>query len=296
MEGEAFVPGHITGFFEIYLEEDDPLKCGSRGAGFCISKGASTHIELTRAEKQSVIIKFNGEFAPPASTSRRVVDLILGSEPYEVIIDTSTELPISQGLGLSGAGALGTAIALDDALDLNNSPDKLVGYAHMAEVESRTGLGDVIAQSRGGLEMRNRPGAPPHGLLKVRRWEEEVLIVVFEPPLSTKHILTSPAYQVIINKLASRMLEEFEAGLTPELFVKLAREFTEQSDLTSEVLLKALKQVPEGFGAGMAMLGNSLFITGEGAHGLAVNFNKLGKCIKTEVYNKGAFNQTATIQ
>ena len=289
LKAKSFVPGHITGFFEIHLSDKDPMKCGSRGAGFCIKMGVTTTVKLNEGEGQKVNIKFNGEQAENAITTIRVVELMLGSKPYDVNIDMEFDLPLSQGLGMSGAGALGTAIAIDKALDLKLPQDQLVGYAHRAEVEGRTGLGDVMAQSRGGLEMRTRPGAPPFGEISVQKWDAEVLLVIIEPPLETSKIITSPERKKAINDLGGRLLEKYEAEQNPENFLKLSREFTEQTNLASEQLLEALSKVPVEYGAGMAMLGNTLFVVGEGAHDLAPDFESMGQCIQTEVENIGAF-------
>lgn len=286
MKGSAFVPGHITGFFEIHLDDTDPLKCGSRGAGFCVELGVRTEVVIEEAEKQEVIIRFNGVPAQSANTTRRVVDLMLNTQPYRVRIDAEHELPVSQGLGLSGAGALSTAVAIDKALGLNNDIDTLVSHAHRAEVECRTGLGDVIAQSRGGLEMRTAPGAPPHGKILSQKWETEVLLVVFEPPLTTRQVLMDPQRKEAINNIGNKLLEVFEADMNPPRFLKLSREFTIRSGLASDSIMRALRDVPFEHIAAMAMLGNCLFMVGEGTHKLAECFTTAGQCIETRVYNR----------
>ena len=289
MKGEAFVPGHITGFFEIHLDDCDPLKCGSRGAGFCVDKGARTTVRIEEAAEQAVSIKIDGAPAPPASTSRRVIDLMLDNQPYNVEIETSLELPVAQGMGISGAGALGTAIATDSALDLKGDKDALVAIAHRAEVESRTGLGDVIAQSRGGLEIRTAPGAPPHGQVQVQNWEAAVLLVVFDPPLTTKQVLTDPERKAAINHIGSGMLEVFNADQTPGRFLKLSREFTMRSGLASKSLMDAMRNVPLEYTAAMAMLGNTMFVLGDDLHQMAIEFDDIGRCIFTKINNSGAF-------
>jgi pantoate kinase len=290
LQSSVFVPGHITGFFEIYLDNENPLRCGSRGAGFCIDSGAIVDVRLKKSEKQKIDVTINGEPAPYADTSRRVVDFLLGSEPYDVKIDTALQLPVSQGLGMSGAGALGAAIAIDRALGLKTDREILIGYAHSAEVESRTGLGDVIAQSRGGLELRTEPGAPPYGNIEVQPWEADILLVVIEPPLSTKRVLTSPDHQDIINAIGSEMLKLYRENQTPANFLELSRRFTVDTGLASEKLNEALEAVPEGYGAGMAMLGNTLFIAGPNVNKLIDDFNSFGECITTRVYNKSPFD------
>jgi pantoate kinase len=289
LKGEAFVPGHITGFFEIHLDDSDPLKCGSRGAGFCVAKGARTTVRIEDAKEQAVSISIDGAPAPPASTSRRVVDLMLDDQPYDVDIETKLELPVAQGMGISGAGALGAAIAIDSALGLSSGRDALVAIAHRAEVESRTGLGDVIAQSKGGLEMRTAPGAPPHGQINVQTWESELLLVIFNPPLTTKQILTDPERKAAINHIGSGMLDVFGADQTPGRFLKLSREFTMRSGLASKSLMDALRHIPLEYTAAMVMLGNTMFVFGNDLHKIATEFEDSGRCILTKIDNQGAF-------
>ena len=192
-------------------------------------------------------------------------------------------------MGISGAGALGLAIAMDSALDLKSDNDALVAIAHRAEVESRTGLGDVIAQSRGGLEMRTAPGAPPHGHIRVQNWEAEVLLVVFDPPLTTKQVLTDPERKAAINHIGSGMLEVFAQDQSPQRFMKLAREFTMRSGLASKSLMDALRQIPLEYTAAMAMLGNTMFVLGDDLQKIATEFEDIGRCIFTKINNEGAF-------
>ena len=48
MKGSAFVPGHITGFFEIF-DHEDSIKAGSRGAGVVLDKGVY-HLQIAGAK------------------------------------------------------------------------------------------------------------------------------------------------------------------------------------------------------------------------------------------------------
>jgi pantoate kinase len=289
MQAEAFVPGHITGFFEIHLDSSDPLKCGSRGAGFCIDKGARTKVTVDTSDKFNVKEILNGsELTAEGSTTHRVVKSLLGTGAYDVAVETIAEVPVSQGLGMSGAGALGTAMALDAALELGSSTETLVAHAHRAEVENRSGLGDVAAQARGGLEVRTAPGGPPFGSIETAAWDEKILLVVLEPPLSTEQIITSTEHRAKLNSLCAELLNKLGMPPEPKLFLELAREFTLKSGLASDLLLEALETVPKGCGAGMAMLGNTLYITGKNVHGLAPDFQRFGKCILADVDNRGA--------
>ena len=58
-------------------------------------------------------------------------------------------MPLGCGFGLSGAAALATAYALNEYLSLGKAREALAMIAHVAEVENRTGLGDVCSHTMG---------------------------------------------------------------------------------------------------------------------------------------------------
>jgi len=146
--GEAFAPGHITAFFVGY-DDVNPFRKGSRGAGLCTTLGIHTVARAREDRAQSIEVYINDEPAK-AESSERAARLLLGSAQYEVKILQKQQLPVSQGFGMSGAGALSTVLALDEALGLGRKRDDLVGLAHRSDVEGGTGLGDVMPQSVGG--------------------------------------------------------------------------------------------------------------------------------------------------
>ena len=78
--------------------------------------------------------------------------------PSPVRVETELLMPLGSGFGASGAGALSCAYALNGAFDLGLFASQVGEAAHGAEVVSGTGLGDVIAQSTGGLVVRLSPG------------------------------------------------------------------------------------------------------------------------------------------
>ena len=51
-QGEAFCPGHVTAFFEV-VEDPDPRRKGSRGAGLSLSLGVKTMARVRDAVKIS---------------------------------------------------------------------------------------------------------------------------------------------------------------------------------------------------------------------------------------------------
>jgi pantoate kinase len=147
----AFCPGHITAFFEV-VEDEDVLRKGSRGAGLCLSKGIMTSVEVSDSERQEISVYIDRVLLDDTVTELAVRKW-MGDRKLSVVIDSKNELPVSQGFGMSGAGALSTIVALADATRSDQSSEELVRIAHIAEVESLTGLGDVYPQSMGPVPL-----------------------------------------------------------------------------------------------------------------------------------------------
>src|SRR2546425_6607493 len=101
-ESEAFCPGHVTAFFEV-VEDPDPRKKGSRGAGLCLSLGVRTVARVREAPRTSIDILVNGR-RQKADVTQAVADKILRDGSFEVKILSESPLPVSQGFGVSGAG------------------------------------------------------------------------------------------------------------------------------------------------------------------------------------------------
>jgi len=163
----AFVPGHVTAFFSVH-RRDDPARSGSRGAGIALSDGATATVEP--APETRVSLDDSG--ADRGDGADRDGDA--GIEPVERVLDAldvtarvgiDADLPVGAGFGVSGAAALGTALAANRAFDRAHTENDLIRIAHVAEVEADTGLGDVVAQARGGVPIRLEPGAPGNGRL-----------------------------------------------------------------------------------------------------------------------------------
>jgi pantoate kinase len=255
---KAFCPGHITAFFEV-VEATEPLKRGSRGTGFCISKGVTTEVKVNSTSDQKLEIKFNGEKAE-AETTELVARMLMGTREFDVMVESNIELPLSQGFGMSGAGALSTALALNEAIDLNYGIDELVGVAHSAEVEAMTGLGDVYPQSLGGLEVRLNAGAPPHGKIEVKNSTHELTLCVLGEELKTKDILRNPLNRKRISEVGRDCLERYIVDQSWQNLFRLSREFAEKTGLIKADIMDAILAVENNGGmAGMPMLGNSIF-------------------------------------
>ena len=142
---KAWVPSHITGFFAAH-RHDKPHLSGAEGAGLCLSLGAATIVEPAPDLERTEIL-LNGK-ASEAPVSRFVADRLAGDRG-PVRLKTKLDMPSGAGFGASGAGALGAAYALNSCFDLGLTAKQAATMAHEAEVISRTGRGDVIAQNSG---------------------------------------------------------------------------------------------------------------------------------------------------
>lgn len=284
-QGEAFCPGHVTAFFEV-CENADPRKKGSRGAGLSLSLGVRTTARVRESTRPSLEAFFNGK-PLKAEVTERAAAMILRGRSYEAKILSDSPLPVSQGFGVSAAAALSTTLAIDDALGQGIPRDELVAAAHVAEVESSTGLGDVVPASMGGMDLRLEPGAPGH--CEVRKFEvsEELLLAVLGPEVPTKAVLRDPAKVAAINRSGATCVREFTREPTFERLFDLGNRFSEETGLASRSVLEVMRASRMFGRASMVMLGNSIFAAGNRDH-LATLFLKFGTLMRCEVDNEGA--------
>lgn len=282
----AFCPGHITAFFEI-VESEETVKKGSRGVGFCISKGVLTNVRTKKSKGQKLEIRVNGKKVE-AETTELVIRIMLRAKELDVKVNTKTELPLSQGFGMSGAGALSTAFALNKAAGLNMSKSELVRIAHVAEVEAMTGLGDVYPQSLGGLEIRVEAGAPPHGRIIKKRAERNIILCVLGEELETKDVLGRPVARRNISEIGRKCIENYLKEPSWQKLFELSRDFGLKTELASQKILRAILTVDkEGGKAAMAMLGNSVFASGNMKR-LTNVLKEFGKVYQCKIENRGA--------
>lgn len=263
----VYVPGHITGLFEI-CSARDLFHMGSRGSGFCIDKGVKTTVTVqshANDAQPSVVHVFFDSRSAAAPVTRTVVHRLLVDTPgtYEIWIHHEFDIPIGVGLGASGAGALGTAWCLAEALRLKKNPQELAQIAHIAEVENRTGLGDVIAQFHGGFEIRHKPGAPGIGEITVldNVWARDVVCFCFGEEIETAKVLRDPRMAQRISQMGQQLLEELTAEFSLKAFCKLSQRFAKTTGLVTPqvtAILRQAKRVGVELGS-MIMLGNSVF-------------------------------------
>ncbi|MFB6252669.1 MAG: pantoate kinase [Halobellus sp.] len=250
-ESTAFVPGHVTGFFSAH-PDDDPSAAGSRGAGITLSHGVD--VRVRRGRDRSV--RLNG-----VPVDLEAVDTVLGALSAEdAVVNAETPLPLGAGFGVSGASALATAYAVNAVYDTQRTENELVGIAHRAEVEAGTGLGDVVAQARGGLPIRLDPGGPAHGRLDGVPASPRVEYVTFGS-VSTETVLSGDTRA--LTAAGERALSALRAEPTPSRFLALSRRFAREADLLTDRVGDAITEVREAGGdAAMAMLGDTVFAFG----------------------------------
>jgi pantoate kinase len=259
----TFSPGHITGFFQICDQPMDPLLKGSRGAGVSITHGVTTRVSVKKSSKTFVKIGINGNITESAEVSEHVIKTFLSRVEgnYIVSVEHNVKIPIGSGYGASGAGALSLALALNKVFDLGLTRIEAAQVAHIAEVKCKTGLGTVIAETYGGLEIRMKPGAPGIGEIKNIHLTDEYAIVCLNfDSISTKEVLINEKLSQKINKAGEKLVYELLMQPTPNMFMEFSRKFAEQVGLISERMWKTLREADrKGFTCSMPMLGESVF-------------------------------------
>lgn len=272
---QAFAPAHISGIFVIDIKKEPELS-GSMGAGICLQDGAVT--KVSAAEKTT--IKINGAVSE-ATTTLSAINL-LTSQP--VLIETELGIPIGAGFGASGAGALSTALALNEALSLNMTFNELAQAAHIAEVTNRTGLGDVAGQTCGGMDIRKKAGIPPVGIIDRIPCREIPVSWVSFGGISTKSVLSDSLKKKTINKAGKSRLKELLKKPTLLNFFRQSGAFAKEIELMSSEVRDAIEAVEAMGGlASQAMLGNTVFAIND--NGALLEF---GDAYESRISNAGA--------
>jgi len=285
MKASSFAPGHVSGFFEPIYWQFDASRSGSRGSGINLSLGAVSETIIKSSTKQNIEIYINNKLSK-APVTKLAVKKLIGDATLNVIINTDLHLPIGQGFGMSGAGALSATTALAKLLKIPK--EQAIKTSHFAEVQLHTGLGDVIASSFGGIEIRREAGLPPWGIIEHIPGKYEVVLCVVGKKMDTKKILTNPNS---INEIASygryctkKLLEK---PSLENLFC-LSQMFTVKTKLADKKVLKAIESANKHGMASMCMLGNSLFAIGD-TNKLCETLTSYGKTYICSVADYGVY-------
>ena len=298
----VFVPSHITGFFSIF-DNENPLLKGSLGAGVLLDKGVITEMEKDEeADSNGLSILINGKKDEYNEVIiLKTIELMekeLSFNLENVIIRQTIQVPIGCGFGTSASSAIGTAICINECFGLGLSIEECGQYAHLAEVELGTGLGDVIAELSKGIVLRTKPGAPGFGEAKSIVPHEKEGFGVFESlksdfyvitkslgEISTASIIQDPKHKKIITQAGLEIGEEFnkkDDGIvigskfknkfnvavdsefneeeTIKKFMNASLKFAKKTHLINDELLKIVHKLHgRVLGSSMAMLGNTIF-------------------------------------
>jgi pantoate kinase len=260
MKGIAFAPGHISAFFEPVYSGQNMDRSGSRGAGINISLGALSQVTVKPTSQHTITISINGS-PSKAPVTKLALKYLVGETPLRITVDTMLDLPVSQGFGMSAGGALSSTLALADLLNLPR--DNAVKAAHYAEVQLRTGLGDVIASSFGGIEIRREAGLPPWGMLEHIPGKYDMVLCVIGKEIETKKILSDAARLREIASYGRYCTKKLLEKPSVEHLFSLAWEFTRKIGLADDLVLQAIEAANQYGMASMCMLGNSVFGMGD---------------------------------
>ncbi len=246
----AFAPGHVTAVFSA-VPDPDPLEAGSRGVGFTVEDGVTVDVEPA---KHTVVW----------SDGRRVdvepVERVLSLMEVDARVELECDVPVGCGFGASGAATLATALAANVEFTLGLEREQAVAAAHVAEVESGTGLGDVVPQSIGGVVTRVEPGAPELGLFGAVEHDSPLVEYTTFGGLDTQEVLGDDDRMALVNQAGESALDGFLKNPGFDRMVDVSWEFALESGLPTERVVDTVGEArQQGGKASMAMLGETAF-------------------------------------
>ncbi|MDH3793716.1 MAG: GHMP kinase [Nitrosopumilus sp.] len=298
MEATAFCPAHVTGFFKAHLDDNQNNleNLGSMGAGFSIKQGVTTRvkIETRNDQKSNFEISSYGYQSDKTDVSEYVLNefLRLGEFSTKFFkIEHDISIPVGYGLGSSGAVALSLSFALDQALKTKLDKTTIGQIAHNAEVNCKTGLGDVLGSFHGGFEIRVKPGAPGIGYVEKITTDKISIIMICFSPISTNKFIKEHLSQ--INGLGGKMVNRLLESKNYEHFQDMSLEFAKYVDVMTPRMQKLVNELSKNnIKCGIALFGETIFsmIPQEKENEVLGIIQKYsdGIIIKSELDNDGA--------
>jgi len=259
---EYYVASHITGFFVPFFS-DDFLKTGSTGAGVSLSLGLKTKVGI-RDGNGAVSVYLNGskKSRNSATVSFRCIDLIKKRYPKslenkDILIEHESDVPIDSGFGASASAALGICFSIKDLLEI--SANECVRIAHETEVKNLSGLGDVVAEVKGGVEIRKTPGVD--GILENIPSNGLKVLGVSLGEKRTESVLKNSEKVKIIEKFGTKMLKKLISEPSVERLMECSRTFTYKTELMSKEVLNLVEIISEinTYNAAGIMIGEGAF-------------------------------------
>ena len=250
----AFCPGHVSCVFQP-VDSYDAMSTGSRGIGIRLNKGATATVSVR--DDPVVNIYLDGVMET-AHITRMVAQSLAPGVGFDIRIEN--DLPVSQGFGMSAAGAVATGICIADITGQTRSD--AFAAAHMAEVTGGGGLGDVAAIVSGGdIPVRTVAGLPPFGRVENAGFSMDSLtLAVIGGELRTDTVLGDPVALKRVRDAAVDAMESFQADPSYENLFAVSNAFSSDSGLESPAVRRGIERLKDrGHRAGMCMLGNSIF-------------------------------------
>ena len=264
-EAKAFCPAHVTGFFKAHLDDDQNNleNLGSMGAGFSIKQGVTTQVKIQSKDNQKSHFKIStqGYQSDKTDISEYVLDEFLKlGEFSDKFFDINHEIsiPVGYGLGSSSAVALSLSYALDQALETRLDRTKIGQIAHNAEVNCKTGLGDVLASYHGGFEVRIKAGAPGIGNVEKIPTEKISILMICFSPISTNKFIKERLSQ--INGLGGKMVNRLLESKNYEHFQDMSLEFANYVNVMTPKMQKLVDEFTKNkLKCGIALFGETVF-------------------------------------
>ncbi|MFQ5782378.1 MAG: pantoate kinase [Nitrosopumilus sp.] len=264
MEAVAFCPAHITGFFKAHLEDSQSIEdLGSMGAGFSIKQGVTTRVKVTikNGQESDFRITTSGYQSDKTDVSEFVLNEFLKLGDFsEKFFDIKHEIsiPVGYGLGSSSAVALSLSFALDQALNTKLDKTTIGKIAHNAEVNCKTGLGDVLASFHGGFEVRVKPGAPGIGDVEKISTEKISIIMICFSPISTNEFIKKHLSQ--INGLGGKMVNRLLESRDYQHFQDMSLEFAKYVNVMTPRMRRLVDDLSKNnIKCGIALFGETIY-------------------------------------
>lgn len=265
MEATAFCPAHVTGFFKANLGENQEVaeKFGSMGAGFSIKEGVTTKVIISSRNNQHsrFRISIKGFQSDKTDVSEFVLKEFLKLGNFEDVffdIEHQISIPVGYGLGSSGAVALSLSYALDQVLELKLDKIEIGKIAHIAEINCKTGLGDVLASFHGGFEIRVKPGAPGIGKVEKINVDNISIIMICFSPISTNKFIQEHLSK--INGLGGKMVNKLLESKDYDNFQDMSLEFAKYINVMTPRMQKLIEELSlNGIKSGIALFGETVF-------------------------------------
>ena len=254
----AFAPGHVTGVFAPELSSRDPRGRGSVGAGLVLELGVHATARW-RPAGRTPRLQISSRETAHLPISRDVARRLLAGRRGNLTIALRHELPIGQGFGMSAAGALATGLAVASVLGLPRA--RAVQTAHLAELFGGGGLGGVAAILGGGLEIRERPGIPPLGRVRHRRFPIPLILIVVGGALPSPKLLRDPRFLERVRRGARGSIPRLRSRPSAATFLGEAERFTDRLGLAPPAVRRRLTALrATGAWAAQSMFGESVFV------------------------------------